>query len=44
MYKTKRHQIPDRIVNLYQDHVRPIVRGKASAKVEFRYWVICLIE
>lgn len=44
MYKTKRHQIPDRIVNLYQDHVRPIVRGKASAKVEFGAKVAISIE
>lgn len=27
--------IPDRIVSLYKPHVRPIVRGKASAPVEF---------
>jgi len=27
--------IPDRIVNLRQPHVRPIVRGKAGASVEF---------
>ncbi|EHQ90847.1 LOW QUALITY PROTEIN: transposase family protein [Desulfosporosinus youngiae DSM 17734] len=44
MYKTKQHQIPDRIVNLYQDHVRPIVRGKASAKVEFGAKVAISIE
>lgn len=44
MYKTKRHQIPDRIVSLYQDHVRPIVRGKAGAKVEFGAKVAISIE
>lgn len=33
MYKS--HRITDRIVNLYQPHVRPIVRGKAGAAVEF---------
>jgi len=27
--------IPDRIVNLRQSHIRPIVRGKAGAPVEF---------
>lgn len=35
MYKNKNHRIADRIVNLYQPHVRPIVRGKAGAAVEF---------
>ncbi|MPM66535.1 IS5 family transposase ISDha14 [bioreactor metagenome] len=44
MYKAKRHQIQNRIVNLYQDHVRPIVRGKASAKVEFGAKVAISIE
>lgn len=29
------HSIPNRIVNLRQPHVRPIVRGKAGASVEF---------
>ena len=27
--------MPDRIVNLVQSHIRPIVRGKARAAVEF---------
>jgi transposase, IS5 family len=27
--------VPDRIVSLYKPHVRPIVRGKSSAPVEF---------
>lgn len=44
MYKTKRHRITDRIVNLYQDYVRPIVRGKASAAVEFGAKVAISIE
>lgn len=35
MYKTKRHSIEDRIVNIYQPYVRPIVRGKEKTKVEF---------
>ena len=35
MYKTESHRIADRIVSLYQPHVRPIVRGKAGAAVEF---------
>lgn len=35
MYEHRSHHIPDRIVNLYQPHVRPIVRGKAGRPVEF---------
>ena len=32
---SKTNSIPDRLVNLVQTHVRPIVRGKARAAVEF---------
>jgi hypothetical protein len=35
MYRDRRHIIADRIVSLYQPHVRPIVRGKAKSSVEF---------
>jgi hypothetical protein len=35
MFENKTHTVEDRIVNLRQPHVRPIVRGKASASVEF---------
>jgi hypothetical protein len=35
MYRTKTHRCSDRIVNLYQPHVRPIVRGKEGRNVEF---------
>ena len=35
MYKNKTCQIDDRIVSISQPHVRPIIRGKAGAKVEF---------
>jgi hypothetical protein len=35
MYRKKNHQVEDRIVNIHQPHVRPIVRGKAKAKTEF---------
>jgi transposase, IS5 family len=35
MHTTKTHSIEDRIVSIHQPHVRPIVRGKAQAKVEF---------
>ena len=44
MYKAKNHRVTDRIVNLYQPHVRPIVRGKASAAVEFGAKVAISIE
>lgn len=35
MYKNKIHKCNDRIVNIYQPQVRPIVRGKDKANVEF---------
>ncbi len=35
MYDDKTHSVEDRIVSIHQPHVRPIVRGKAQAKVEF---------
>ena len=35
MYETRTHRIRDRLVSLYQPHVRPIVRGKAKSAVEF---------
>ena len=35
MYQNSTHHISDRIVNLYQPHIRPIVRGKAGSPVEF---------
>jgi transposase, IS5 family len=35
MYGTKSHSVEDRIVSIHQPHVRPIVRGKTTAKVEF---------
>ena len=35
MWAEKKHRIADRIVSLSQPWVRPIVRGKASAKTEF---------
>lgn len=35
MYDTKTHQYGDRIVSVFQPHVRPIVRGKSKSKVEF---------
>jgi hypothetical protein len=35
MYRSRSKSIEDRIVNIHQPHVRPIVRGKEGAKVEF---------
>jgi IS5 family transposase len=35
MYQSKKHQVDDRIVSLYMPFIRPIVRGKAGADVEF---------
>ncbi|WDL97896.1 IS5 family transposase [Alicyclobacillus sp. ALC3] len=35
MHDTRSHRIDDRIVSISQPHVRPIVRGKAKANVEF---------
>lgn len=35
MHRTNTKSVPHRIVNIHQPHVRPIVRGKDKAKVEF---------
>jgi transposase, IS5 family len=35
MFKEKKHTTADRIVSIHQPHVRPIVRGKRTAKAEF---------
>ena len=35
MYDNKVHSVEDRIVSIHQPHVRPIVRGKTNANVEF---------
>jgi hypothetical protein len=35
MYENKTQRIEDRIVNIAQPHIRPIVRGKAGSSVEF---------
>ena len=35
MYDTNSHSCPDRIVNIYQPHVRPIPRGKLGSQIEF---------
>ena len=35
MFDQKKHSVTGRIVSISQPHVRPIVRGKAKAPVEF---------
>ena len=35
LYDDKKQSVADRIVSISQPHIRPIVRGKASAKTEF---------
>ncbi len=35
MYREHTHSVENRIVNIYQPYVRPIVRGKNKAQVEF---------
>ena len=35
MFDADEHKVEDRIVSIHQPHVRPIVRGKTNAKVEF---------
>lgn len=35
MFDSKKHSIENRIVSISQPHVRPIVRGKATAPTEF---------
>jgi len=35
MYIAHKHTVENRIVSIHQPHVRPIVRGKSQAKVEF---------
>lgn len=37
MYDNKVHSVPNRIVSFHQPFLRPIVRGKVSAPVEFGY-------
>ena len=35
MHRTGEHRCADRIISIFQPHVRPIVRGKAAAGTEF---------
>jgi hypothetical protein len=45
MFRTRTKSIEHRIVNIHQPHVRPIVRGKDKAKVEFGSKLqVCLVN
>ncbi|NLB50485.1 MAG: IS5 family transposase, partial [Clostridiaceae bacterium] len=44
MYDLRKRQVPNRIVSISQPHVRPIVRGKRSARVEFGAKVAMSLE
>ncbi len=45
MHSTNTNKIENRIVNLHQPHVRPIVRGKEGKKVEFGSKLqVCLVN
>jgi len=44
MYKQAVHKVEDRIVSIHQPHVRPIVRGKAGADVEFGAKVLISVQ
>ena len=45
MHSTHTNKIENRIVNLHQPHVRPIVRGKEGKKVEFGSKLqVCLVD
>jgi IS5 family transposase len=44
-FKSKSTSIDNRIVSISQPHVRPIVRGKASAKTEFGAKIaVCIVD
>jgi len=45
MHSTRTHSIENRIVNIHQPYVRPIVRGKEGKKVEFGSKLqVCLVN
>jgi IS5 family transposase len=44
MYKQVVHKVEDRIVSIHQPHIRPIVRGKAGADVEFGAKVLIIVQ
>jgi len=44
MLDNRTHSVPERIVSLRQPHVRPIVRGKAGADVEFGAKILVAVE
>lgn len=41
MFESKTKSVSDRIVSIHQPHVRPMVRGKGRAKVEFGSKIHC---
>jgi hypothetical protein len=41
MFREKKKSVQHRIVSIHQPHVRPIVRGKSQAKVEFGSKIHC---
>ena len=41
MFETQTKSVPHRIVSIHQPHVRPIVRGKSHAKIEFGAKIHC---
>jgi IS5 family transposase len=41
MFREKTKSVPHRIVSIHQPHVRPIVRGKSQAKIEFGAKIHC---
>lgn len=44
MYEGRRHKVENRIVSVHQPWIRPIVRGKLTAKVEFGAKVALSLE
>lgn len=45
MYDNRTHSVAHRIVSIHQPHVRPIVRGKSNANVEFGSKIhVCLMN
>ncbi|WP_291125488.1 hypothetical protein [Flavobacterium sp. UBA6031] len=41
MFREMTKSVPHRIVSIHQPHIRPIVRGKSQAKVEFGAKIHC---
>ena len=43
MFSQRKHKIENRIVSIPQPHVRPIIRGKVTAPVEFGAKLSCQV-